>query len=170
MCDGKHEWFYSARVRMTSLSQIKELLHLSCSSFVGSTIDGVVLLKALYNGRLSKLWRLTKRIIWIMWGWVLIKRAPLTKRLNDKIVNFKIMLDYDRTWFFSFDMGWFIVPNYEGLLPILNQFVQTSTRWLVINKVVLFNVLDFWMFFRLWIYNLSLWIQIWFYLMALWIC
>jgi hypothetical protein len=30
----------------------------------------------------------------------LIKRAPLTIRLNDEIVNFKIMLDYNRMGFF----------------------------------------------------------------------
>jgi len=30
----------------------------------------------------------------------LIKRAPLIKRLNEEIVNFKIMLDYDRMGFF----------------------------------------------------------------------
>jgi len=51
-------------------------------------------LKALYNGKLSKL---TK---WVYVRMGLIKRAPLIKRLNEEIVNLKMMLDYDRMGFF----------------------------------------------------------------------
>jgi hypothetical protein len=58
-------------------------------------------LKALYNGKLSKLTKwVYVRTKWVYVRMGLIKRAPLFKRLNEEIVNLKIMLDYDRMGFF----------------------------------------------------------------------